>query len=1368
MYKLYYCTTFGFIKHSLFQQILDRIMKNHLLTYLLLFTFQTGFCNDYLFNKLGVNEGLSQVSALDIHQDHLNRIWIGTRDGLNCYDGNKIKVYRSVKGDPSTLISSEILKIAQMDNHLWLLSATGVSSMNLDNMLCKRYPLPLTQDICVFDNTIVVSTNAGVLQFNATKDSFEPIENLQQEGADYKALYNNRDEELWVGTTEMGLLIYNKNTKEVGSYHENKIKDIAVIKRDNRYNIWIGSETSGLYLLTSNLEISDHFTTNRSSNSIINNAIRDIAIDQHGNVWIGTFRGISIYHPKTKTFQTLQNSKLNPTSLSHNSVYSFLIDRNDDIWIGTYFGGVNYTKTNNQLFTYYNNHLPNKHPSYHVIGPLVEDEINNIWIGTEGGGLNYYDRATGNFTYYQANGEKNALNQNNVKALHLHNRNTLLIGTYMGGLNVLDIPSGTIKNYLSQNDDAPSIIGDIKPYKGEYLISARSGLFLFNLATERFTPFLKREQRNKLGTNLFGIHVDSKENIWIASVKNGLFKYTPELDELKHYTSHEFDSTSLGSNNVLNIYEDHKFRIWIATIGGGLSLYLPETDNFRTYTQLKDNLPSNHIYGITESRFGCLWISTLKGLSRFDVENNKFYNYDHTSGFPLSELNQHALLLSSKGELYVGGIDGMVSFNEAKMINPQPPTDIIISTLSVNNQEVRPYDHHNILTNDISATEQLTLGPKQNAFRLDFASLNYDPEMKHQYEYMLEGFDEKWIRITGKSYASYTNISPGKYKFKVRALDAINHDILGSKSIDLILKPSFYNTWYAYLIYTAIFLSMIILFNYARISKVRLSYKLSQEQKERVYQDELNQNKLRFFTNISHEFQTPLTLILGSLELLKKSGQLPGKAKKRIELAYLNVSRLKNLTSELLDFRKVDQGYLKLKLQELNFIDYIEAIYNVFYEIAGSRKIKYSVLKEESNITIWCDPVQMDKVFYNLLSNAFKFTEDNTGEITIEIVNNAQDLEIYIKDNGKGIPENECDQVFNRFFQTENHQESNYVGYGIGLALSKSIVELHGGTIQVKSEIARGTTLIIRLQKGNKHFDPKHIFVQTANSDLAVVEKTRNIDPESEEAIEAIEPPDMAPTILVVDDNPDIIKLVKEVFEESYFILEAENGEEGFKIALEKQPDLIISDVLMPVLSDTEMCKKLKQNFLTSHIPVILLTARAAMEHKIMGIETGADDYITKPFNIDYLAARVDNIFNNLLILQQKYSQDISAKTRHITKNKMDQEFLDKAIKIIEENITDPDFSVTEFTAEMGQSRTLFYKKLKGVTGKTPNDLIQTIRLKNAAKILLTDPTKNVSEIAYDVGFSSPRYFSQCFRNHFGVIPSKYILENEEGKEEDN
>ncbi len=1343
-------------------------MRRLIVICLLIPLVQTGLCTDYVFSKLGINEGLSQVSVRDIHQDHLNRIWIGTRDGLNCYDGNKIKVYRSVKGDTTTLISSEIIGITQIENELWLLSNTGVSCMDLNNMRCKRYPLPFTSDICVFDNKIVVSTIEGVLQFNAHKNNFEPIKNLYQKGIDCNALYNNENKELWVGTKKNGLLIFNNKTKEVSSYFEkNEIRDITVIKRDNRYNIWIGTDSDGLYLLNSNFEISEHFTSGNTSNSIVNNTIRDIIQDQQGDIWIGTYRGISIYNPKTKTFSTLNNSESDPASLSHNSVYSFLTDRNGGMWIGTYFGGVNYTKIENQLFTYYNNDQPYKHPSYHVIGPFLEDELNNIWIATEGGGLNYYNKATGDFTYYQANGEKNALNQNNVKALYLHDKNTLLIGTHMGGLNVLDIPSGKIKNYLSESNKAPIIIGDIIPYKGEYLISSNSGLFLFNLETKKFTPYLNNEKGNNVGKGLYGIELDSKENLWIATGGNGLFKYISDQDTLIHYTSHEFDSTTIGSNSVFGIYEDHQFRIWIATFGGGLSLYNEENDNFQTYTQRKDNLPSNFIFGVVESRYGNLWISTRNGLSRFDVENKKFFNYDYSSGFPLSELNMNSLLLTTKGEVYVGGIDGMVSFNEANLIKRQQPAEIVFSALSVHNQEVEPYDDNNNLTNDISVTDHISFGPKQNVFRLDFASCNYDPEFRHKYEYMLEGFDEDWINANGKTYASYTNVSPGKYKFKVRVTDAIYNDILGFKSIDLEFAPPFYQAWYAYVIYIILFLSIVLLLNYFYLSKKKLAYNLSQEQKEKQNQNELNQNKLRFFTNISHEFQTPLTLIIGSLELLKKSGQLPVKVKKRVDLAYRNATRMKNLTSELLDFRKIDQGYFKLKVKEINFSDYLDVIYHAFSEVALTRRIKYTYSKAESKIDIWCDPQQLDKVFYNLLSNAFKFIEDKTGAIEIEIVNYPQHLEIYIKDNGKGIPKDELNQVFERFYQTENSAENHVTGSGIGLALSKSIIEVHGGTIQIESELNRGTTFIISLLKGNKHFDPKQISAKPEAKEYVASEKIIDINLETENTTEAVEPPDSAHTILVVDDNPNIINLIKEIFEESYFILEAKDGEEGFKIALDKQPDLIISDIMMPILSGTEMCKKLKRNFLTSHIPVILLTARTAMEHKIEGIETGADDYITKPFNTDYLAARVENIFNNLLLLQQKYSQNLNVSVKNITKNKMDQEFLDKAIKIIEDNITDPDFSVTEFTEGMGQSRTLFYRKIKGVTGQTPNDFIQTIRLKKAAEMLLSDSTKNISEIAFDVGFSSPRYFSQCFRNHFGVIPSKYILEEVKEDEED-
>lgn len=1317
------------------------------------------------FKNLDLDDGLSEVAGLAIEQDYMNRMWFGTRSGLNCWDGVRMKTFYPQRGDTTSLMEHKISDLKITGKYLWARSSKGISRLDLETMRFRRYYLDNLMSIGVYNNGLLAGTNSGLFSYNNKTDRFEKADHILDDEMPVSAIYQDNNQTLWLSSNQDYLLWKIENNKKEKIRIDAKGELIVYeLLMDSKNRLWIATRYHGL--LAYNQNTNSFKSINKSSHPFFleDNSVRDILEDKEGRLWIGTFKGLAVFDLNKETCSFIHAGNNDEHRLSHNSVYSLFISNDDNIWIGTYFGGINYGKVSNQIFNKYHQSAVGERPSFPVIGGMIEDNNNNIWIATEGGGLDYFDRKENSFKNFPATNNKYGLSQTNIKSLLLTEDEKLIIGIFQGGLNILDIRKKEVKKYNDPSfPNYPNHVNSIIAYKNNYLLATESGLLLFNPKTESFTPFFDSiEDQRKTKFQIVCLYQDSNGIIWIGSEYNGLLSYNPEKKELKSYRFDEFNHNSIPYNSINYIIEDHKFRLWIGTDGGGFCMYNRKEDHFTTFNRAKNNLPSDFIYGITESRFGNLWIATSKGLSRFDVENKLFFNYTSESGFPLKELNYNALLLTKQGELFVGGIDGLVSFKERDLLTINENLNVNFSSLYVNNLEVMPNDESGILSNDISVAKSFTMKPNHTVFSIHFSSFNYNNTLNNKYQYQLEGFDPDWVKSEFNTTATYTNLNPGKYIFKVRATDVAYNALTNEKSIEIIVKPPLSRTWYAYSLYAILVIGLILLFNHFYLTKVSLQYQLKNERSENKRIEELNSHKLRFFTNISHEFMSPLTIILSSLENAFSKHKIPSKLQWQLNLALRNAKRLKNLNSELLDFRKIEQGYLKLKVQENDIVPYLQEIYEAFEEIARHKELKYSFIKEVEHLPVFYDSSQMDKVFYNLLSNAFNHVTNKTGEISIHLIEEENNIEIEVRDNGRGIPKDELEKVFNRFFQHDsNFTDNSYQGSGIGLALTQSIVIAHKGTIVCESEENYGTTFKVSLMKGSTHFSEDEISTRKRNNtfsiDKELIHLSKEIlDDEDDHRTNDLADSD-APLLLIVDDNPEIRISISSLFNETHQIITANNGFDGIDKALEYQPDIIISDVLMPKLSGFDMCKTLKTNLNTSHIPILLLTALDSEEDRTIAFKNGADSYCTKPFNSEMLKARIENLFQNRTILQQKFSTDPNASNKTITKNLIDREFLDKTQKIIENNLLNPDFNVDLFASEMNLGRTIFYSKVKTITGQTPNDYIQTIRLKKAADMLVNDPTKNVSEIAYDTGFNSPRYFTMAFKKHFGVTPSNYI-----------
>lgn len=1312
------------------------------------------------FNKIGLQQGLNQLSVLSIHQDHLNRMWFGTRSGLNMWDGERMQTFSDSEYNTSGLPGYDILKIVQKDNFLWLLSLENVvCRLNLSTMEVERYTLDQHRDLIVYNNKVLVSSVHGLYEFDETNKTFFKTLFYKTDNQINK-LYADKGTNLWLyDGTENKIIKLNSQGELLREVLTPKNINVTCLLAEDD-ELLLGTRKKGVVRWNFKMNVQEFITSGGSSPRIPNNSVYSILKDEKNKFWVATLDGLSAIDLSPGTSKSNNTQTSASFYLKQNAIVSLFVDDNQFLWAGSYFGGVYYSNLSSSIYKKYKFQNQNDTSLLPIVGEMVSDTENNLWIGTEGGGLMYLNKKEKKIQEYEfvkSNSENYTFN---IKSLCM-TENHLLIGKRDGGIGVLNLKTGAFEEQkLSPNDIVRDPIHAITPYKNDFLLAASHGLVQYNMSGSH-KLLISPEDLNIDQKYLFisSVLVDKKGIVWFGVKGKGLFSYDEKNNLIKDYSKKSDFANPIKIREVNYLFEDNYNQLWVGTNGEGLLLLNKKDEDYSLFKTKNSNIPSNFIYGIVESRFGNMWVSTRNSLSRLDVKKKTFFNHSFKFGFPLTELNLNSIFLNDDGELFVGGVDGLISFNEEDLIYNHENPKVIFTSLNVNNKDVSANDKSKILTAHISETKELTLQPNHTSFKLSFSSCNYNSELKNNYEYMLEGFNNDWINTDGEFTVAYTNLSHGKYTLLVRAIDTGGFPISETASLSIIVNPPLTKTWYAYLFYILLITALIILINKFYLKQIKLVYQIEAEKTENKRIQDLNQFKLKFFTNVSHEFMTPLTMILNATEHLILKEKVPNKLLPYLQQAYRNSKRLKNLNRELLDFRKIEQGHLKLSVQKNNIVDYINEVFETFKELAEEKSIEYKFNRSDQNCMVYYDTTQMNKVFFNLLSNAFNYTNNENGKIIIDLIETSENVSIKVTDNGKGIPKEEIHKVFDRFYRSDKKTQTGYGGSGIGLALSEAIVKAHDGSISCSSEIGHGATFTVVLKKGKSHFQEDEISGDTKNihflldkdlipkNDFTLVNKNASRSTKKDE---------QKLTVLIVEDNVEIQSLIHNLLIDRFNVELANNGEEGLQKALQIQPDIIISDIMMPDLSGDEMCEKLKRNISTSHIPIIILTALSSDEDRVLVYKSGADAYITKPFSSETLIARIENIFNSRNKLQSIFKKDLNAPIKSIAKDKVDQAFIEKAEEICEKNMTNFNYDVTEFAREMGMSRTLFFSKIKTITGQTPNDFIKTLRLKKAAKMISSDTTKNISEIAYEVGFNSPNYFSKCFKTHFGINPKDY------------
>ena len=1390
------------IKFRIEHKIKSKMSIMHSCRRAVFFTFLLSFItqNTYslYFRHIGVKDGLSQTSVMSIYQDELGRMWFGTEEGLSLYNGKELI---SFKHSEDSVISRNIPVgnmsfpiVGDKKGNIYFRSDEKLLHYDIKS---ERFSCLKSENVTtVFckDSLVIFASSDTIYTWDKKNKVFDMLLKTNLPEYRIQKIFIDSKSRLWIGMSK-GLFLYN-STNELTQIIESKY--ISEIIEDSNSNIWIATRNSGMYRFSPDGEIRKFNHNPEDNNTIPHNQIRSFAEDNYGNLWIGTFRGLCKYNPATETFTTHIRNGL-PGSLNHSSVFSTYKDAQGTIWVGTYYGGVHYYNPETDRFTFYHgDHKRDDCLSHFFVGRMTEDENNNLWICTEGGGLNFFDRKTKTFHHFLSANCKNTIAHNNLKCIeYSRKRSSLYIGTHMGGFSVYDIKNDVFHNFRDEMPDLHNVIGDViinlKIYKEDTLIvQSRNGFFKIDLETKKLQILADNSNPAITGDIFF---IDSDDYLWLEKKSEIIRMNINNRGEIYFFNKQE---KGFGSFRVSSIFEDNKGRLFFGTLGSGLYQYDKKSDSFISYKAEQNLLKSNYCYGIAQTEQNELIISGDRGLSFLNADKKILREIDlnalHFSGIN----NGCGLIVCRNGEIFTAGIGGMTSFFDQEVFSINKDYDLYFSSLVVNEEDIQPCDKSKILNQALPYTEKIVLSHKQNNLGMSFVSNNYiNKHNEIQYEYKLEGFDNNWI---SGSNIIYTNIPPGNYKLIVREKNT-DYNISPKRiSMDIVVRHAWYANPIAYTVYFIIAYIVFMIFLRLRNLRLRLITTLDAERKEKEQIEKLNQAKLQFFANISHEFHTPLTLIIVQIERLLNINNLSPLIYNKLYKVNKQAAHLQNLVRELLDFRRLEQGQVRLKVQESNIIPFLKEIYFSFFELSSGQNIKYTFnAPETEEILCWFDPAQLQKVFYNLIFNAFKYTKPN-GEIEISVGEESDLVIIKVIDNGIGIKKNDIKKIFDLFYQADNTKYGlkKSQSTGIGLSVVNSILELHHGKISVESKPSYGSIFIISLQKGKSHFSeneidsekryqedfiikdydetdagkPKYIKVCEQISGeilfpeniLASTEKqassTGRIEDSNKEnnitEFGELKNDDKKSTILIVEDNNELLQILADILNPIYNTLSAHNGKVGLDIARKEKPDLIISDIMMPEISGTEMCVAIKNDFDTCHIPVILLTALSSPEHNIYGFQHGADDYISKPFSEKMLITRCNNLIRNRLIIKNKFSRNIDFDIQSVSNNPIDQKFLDTINRIIENNFDNPDFNVYILANELNVSRSSLYSKFEALTGMTPNDYVIQRKLKKASALLTNNPELNISEISDNLGFGSPRYFSRCFKKTFGVSPAEY------------
>jgi signal transduction histidine kinase/ligand-binding sensor domain-containing protein/DNA-binding response OmpR family regulator len=1355
--------------------------------------------NSYQFSHLDITNGLSDNQVNCIYKDHKGFMWFGTTSGLNRYDGSKFKVFKRDAKDPNSLAENHVMHIDEGPaKKLWIFTHSSVSIYDQtterfsNNIAAElgQYNIPASQVTAVKKDKQgefwFLTFKKGIYRYNpqSGKRTF-----YNKSGNTPVILHADYVKDVVATQPNCLWLIYDDGTIEELDTRTNKIlkrfdgltKELNIKPRsfvtlmDNKQNLWLCSDAGpiGVYCYQTLTNKLVHYSKDTPQGKLNSNVMTSIIQTDNGDIWVGSDHGgINVIDPITKKVSYILSRADDAKSLSGNSVILYK-DNNGIIWAGTFKQGVNYYHKGIMQFPLYK-HLTNDAKSlpFEDINSFEEDEKRNLWIGTNGNGLIYFNRRANTFTQLKHDpSNPNSLSSDIVIKLYIDRKKRLWIGTYFGGLDCYD---GKKFTHYRHNANNPGSLSDDRIYTiiedaaGELWVGTFSGgLNVFDPATNSF------KHPKAPGTSDYTaiIYEDSHQNKWIGR-DHGVDVILKGSNKTRHYASEPKNLNSLVGNDVNTITEDRRGLIWIGT-KDGLSILNTQTNRFLNIEE-GVNLPANNVSNIIEDNEGRMWVSTTNGLASIMLtQSGRKYkvdikSYNELDGLQGRAFNLYSALRLKCGELVFGGIHGFNVFNPKAINTVKPKPNLLLTDLKLFNKSVAAGDTINgkvILVKALSETSKITLQHNQNVFDIEFAACDYFNPDKTQFEYKLEGFDKGWITVAGNDRkATYTNLDGGDYTFKVRlkGADVVNN---GEILLKITVLPPFLKSTFAYISYFFLLIGALLYLRHRGILKLKRQFesaqagieaerKIEQEREEARRMHQLDLMKIKFFTNVSHEFRTPLSLILSPIESLIKTVDRADQQSQLVTIKR-NGKRLLNLVNQLLDFRKMEYNELKLSPTKGDIIKFIKEVSASFADVAHQKKIEFLIESDQSSFVTNFDHDKIERILFNLLSNAFKFTPSG-GQISVMLTLSHNDarrknnLEIKVIDTGIGIAKENQGKVFERFFQDDMPESLLNQGSGIGLSITKEFVKMQNGSIELESEPNYGSCFTINLPVESPSVHEEAEFIEEVF--------TQPLLPVPVKAAESLPGVSKKISILLVEDNDDLRFYLKDNLKNSFHIIEAVNGKDGWQKALSLHPRLIVSDISMPEMNGIELCKKIKSDARTAQIPVILLTALTTEADQLAGLDSGANDYILKPFNFEILLSKIHNSLQMQHVLKATYQKQIEVRAEDIHVVSEDEKFLKNAFDCIELNITKINFSVEELSKQLNLSRVSLYKKLLTLTGKTPVDCIRTVRLKRAVQ-LLQKSQLSIANVAYEVGFNNPTYFTKVFKEEYGVLPSEYVNE---------
>lgn len=1336
---------------------------------------------DVRFTPLSLKDGLSQLTVTAIFQDSKGMMWFGTRDGLNSYDGKSFRVYQLNQID--NRIDNHIVAICEDGNkNLWIGTSNGLICMeylsgkyrtyfndnNNPNSLSDNYIFSVSINK---QNRLLVGTKSGLDVYNEAKDGFDKyFFNGLLTGNPIRNICVSKDETFYIATVSQGLLQVDKNFKLINQFKidtKPKEKQVSVVFEDKSGLIWFGGINKGLCVLNPGNKTLQQFMIKDGIED--NNNIRAIEDDGKGNLIIGTFNGLYLFNKASTKFTAFSDLYIPGGEINHYSILSTKFDNAGTLWVGTYAGGVSSYHPNNKRFTYYNPAENNKYTG--VIGMMIEDKNRNLWIASEGAGLIGWDMKNRKFSFNRIEPENGKnYSKNIIKSLCYDNEN-IYCGTSRSEIFLFNTKTRSFRFLYKLNDERKVVYDILKDSEGTLWVGAtgdNTGLYCIRKNGKIQSTFTSGNNKKFTFNDVRTLSLLCEDVLLVGTRFDGLLLFNYRQNIVKSIELHKkSESYSADSKYITTIFRDSKNRIWIGTYGKGVYCYT-EKDGVIAHYNKNNGLMDEDVCSIVESDDNNIWIASKSMISELNFRNNKISSYNNKNGIYLLEMSHRAAFKSTDGRLFFSGSNGFISFQPQNLSSNNFVPPIVFTAFSVNNTRVEVSDKSGIIPQNLNTLDEIDLNYDQSNISIAFAALNYIFPEHNTYSIKLEGVDRDWTNIGTRNEVNYANLAPGTYNLMVKAA---NNDGLWNENpviLKIHISPPFWKTWWAYTFYLLLIIAAFVVVLYYLKLKHELESKITLKQLEQEKSDEFHKERIQLFTNFSHEMRTPLTMILTPLlDLIDKSELLTPLYKESLQLIQKNANRLLLLVNQLMDFQKTESGKMKLSVSENDMVDFLSEVYLSFNELAKSQKINFQFENPYTELPAFFDENLFEKVCFNLISNAFKFSKNNGNvKLGVKLITNAEknnfpiDIQeelihsvgdfviITVEDNGLGISEKNLKDIFTPFYQVQATATKIQPGSGIGLSLTKSIIKLSRGAIWATSEINVGTIFTVVLPVSKENF-----------TDLEIVQSKPSFSVDEHIELPALTFDGKNQTILVIDDDDDIRQFIAHTLSTSFRVLTASDGKQGLEIATTEMPDIVLCDVMMPHITGLELCKKLKTNIKTGHIPIILITSRALSMQIQEGFNAGADEYITKPFRTSHLLLKINTLLQNRERLKNIYSKKFSLESLGIEVVSSDERFMTKINEIIQTNFSNQELDIDFIANELGMSRTNLYRKVKSLTNLSTIDLIINIRLLTAKRMLI-ESDLSIAEIAYETGFNSPAYFTTSFKKQYGITPKDFIEQN--------